>query len=89
MTASLSLLHVVVSGTLPIVRHGIDLTRASAPTLGHWSSVASAVGVLTTAARPRHRGFVDTLWACLDAILGVTAFMKVLEADPDGRPYDP
>jgi len=89
VTASVSLLHAVVSGTLPLVRHGIDLTRASAPMLGHWSGVASAVGVLTTAARPRHRGLIETLWAYLDAILGVTAFLKVLEADPDGRPYDP
>jgi hypothetical protein len=88
VTASSSLLHAVVAGTLPVVRHGLDLTRSSAPVL-HWGSVASGIGAVTVAAGPRRRRFVDTLWACLDAILGVTAFMKVLAADPDGRPYDP
>jgi hypothetical protein len=76
----LSQLHAVVAGTLPVVRHGLDLTWSSAPVLRHWGSVASGIGAVTVAAQPRHRGFVDTLWACLDAILGVTAFMKVLEA---------
>jgi hypothetical protein len=89
VTASLSQLHAVVAGTLPVVRHGLDLTWSSAPVLRHWASVASGIGAVTVAARPRRRRFVDTLWACLDAILGVTAFMKVLAADPDGRPYDP